>query len=173
MNDRVKLLAYRILDPVKAGPRLEAKDGPQPEAKPDAEVKPEPEARAEAKPEAEPKPEAKAKPDAEPEPEANAEAEPKPEPKPEPQPAAEAKPEAEPKPEAKADVAALLNTTLGEILVAGLVKDPEDAGRLIAQGIMQTEAHIAAVKAPDAEAEPEPDAKDAVRFDAKGCRVTL
>jgi H+-transporting ATPase len=118
VNDRVKLLAYRILDPAKAGSRLEAKDGPQPEAK--------------AKPEA----------DSKPEPEANAEAEPEPEAKPEPQPTAEAKPEAEPKPEAKADVAALLNTTLGEILVAGLVKDTEDAGRLIAQGIIQTEARI-------------------------------
>jgi ribonuclease E len=116
-----------------------------------------PEAEVEAKPEGKAEPEAEVKPESD----AKAEAEPKPEVKPEPQPAAEAKPEAkpeaEPKPEAKADVAVLLNTTLGEILVAGLVKDPEDAGRLIAQGIIQTEARLAAVKAP--EAAPEPEAK--------------
>ena len=142
VTDPVKLLAYRILDPAKAGPKQEAKDGPQPQAKSDA------------KPDIEPQPEAKAKPQPE------AKSTPKPEAKPDPQPAADAKPEAEaePKPEAKADVAALLNTTLGEILVAGLVKDTEDAGRLIAQGIIQTEARIAAVKAPEAEAAPEPEA---------------
>jgi H+-transporting ATPase len=121
VNDRVKLLAYRILDPAKAGPKLEAKAEPQPEAKP--------------------------------EPDAKAEAEPKSDAKPERQPAVKAKPEAE------ADVAALLNTTLGEILVAGLVKDTEDAGRLIAQGIIQTEARIAAAKTPEAEPEPEAKAK--------------
>ena len=94
-------------------------------------------------------------------PEAKVEA--KPEVNPKPRPAAEAKPEAdpeaEPKPEAKPDVAVLLHTTLGEILVAGLVKDPEDAGRIIAQGIIQTEARIAGAKVPEAEAEPEPEAK--------------
>jgi H+-transporting ATPase len=94
-------------------------------------------------------------------PEAKVEA--KPEVNPKPRPAAEAKPEAdpeaEPKPEAKPDVAVLLHTTLGEILVAGLVKDPEDAGRLIAQGIIQTEARLAAVKPPEAEAAPEPEAR--------------
>ena len=78
-----------------------------------------------------------------------AKAEPKPDVK------AEAEPEAQPKPEAKADVAALLNTTFGDILMAGLLKDPEDAGRLIAQGIIQTEARIAAAKGPEGEAKPE------------------
>ena len=183
VTDPVKLLAYQILDPAKAGPKLEAKIEAKPEAKPDtqsaAEAEPQPEAKAEPEPEAkaEPKqkPEAKpevqravdAKPDAAPKPEAKAaseaeakpEAETKPEAKPDTQTAAEGKPEAEPEPEAKADVAALLNTTLGEILVAGLVKGTEDAGRLIAQGIIQTEARIAAAKAPEAEAAPEPAAK--------------
>jgi len=32
VNDRVKLLAYRIFDPVKAAPQPEAKAAPQPEA---------------------------------------------------------------------------------------------------------------------------------------------
>jgi len=43
--------------------------------------------------------------------------------------------------------------------VAGLVKDTEDAGRLIAHGIILTEARIAAAKALEAEAEPGPEAK--------------
>ena len=174
VTDPVKLLAYRILDPAKAGTKQEtkieakpdaeakseAKAKPEPaaarvEAEPKPEAKPEPQPAAEAQPEAEPKP--KAKPEAEAKTEA--EVEPKPEAKPDREPAAEAQPEAEPKSEAKPDVAALLNTTFGEILVAGLVKDPEDAGRLIAQGIIQTEARIAAENAPEAEAEPQPEAK--------------
>jgi len=115
VNDRVKLLAYRIFDPVKAEPKPEAKAEPKPEAK------------------AEPGPDAKAAP----QPEANA----------------------EPKPEAKAGLATLLNTSLGDLLLAGLVKDPEDAGRIIAAAITQAEAPIAAAKAPETKAEPQPEAK--------------
>jgi H+-transporting ATPase len=73
VNDRVKLLAYKILDPVKAEPKPNAKA----EAKPDAKGEPKPEAKAESKLEAKadaPKPEAKAD---EPKPEARTE--PKPE----------------------------------------------------------------------------------------------
>jgi H+-transporting ATPase len=47
-NDRVKLLAYKIFDPVKAEPKPDAKA----EAKPDAKGEPKPEAKAESKPEA-------------------------------------------------------------------------------------------------------------------------
>ena len=43
--------------------------------------------------------------------------------------------------------------------MSGLLKNPEDAGRLIAQGIMQTEARIAAANTPEAAPEPEPEAK--------------
>ncbi|MGC0773922.1 MAG: plasma-membrane proton-efflux P-type ATPase [Candidatus Acidiferrum sp.] len=81
VNDRVKLLAYRIFDSTKAEEKPEAKAdakpatkaGPKPEAKPEtkpeakdesnlgAKAKPKPEAKAEPKPEAkaEPRPEAK------------------------------------------------------------------------------------------------------------------
>jgi H+-transporting ATPase len=105
VNDRVKLLAYKIFDPVKAEPKPDAKA----EAKPDAKGEPKPEAKDEPKPEAkadapkpeekadEPKPETKAD---EPKPEAKADA-PKPDAK-----ADESKPEVKanaPKPEAKAD----------------------------------------------------------------------
>jgi len=61
VNDRVKLLAYRIFDPVKTKSKPEAKADP----KPDAKAEPKPEAKAELKPEtkAEPEPEAKAEPE--------------------------------------------------------------------------------------------------------------
>jgi H+-transporting ATPase len=97
VNDRVKLLAYRIFDSAKG----EAKPDSKPEAKPEANA---PEAKPEAKAE-EPKHETKAD---EPKPEAKAE-EPKPETKAEAKPDAKAdptKPDAkaeEPKPECKAE----------------------------------------------------------------------
>jgi H+-transporting ATPase len=67
LNDRVKLLAYRIFDPVKAEAKSEAKAESKPDAKdePKAEAKtqPKPNEKSEPKSEAkvEPKPEAKAK----------------------------------------------------------------------------------------------------------------
>jgi PPK2 family polyphosphate:nucleotide phosphotransferase len=81
-------------------------------------------------------------------PEAKAEA--RPEAKDEP----ERKPEAEPKLEARAGVAALLNSSLGDLLVAGLVKDPEDAGRMIAAAISQAATPDQAAKAPEHGPEP-------------------
>ncbi len=93
LNDRVKLLAYRILDPVKAKT--------MPEAKPDAKIVPTAEPKAAPKPaaELEPKPEAKTEPARE----AEAETEPgaKAEPKPGAKAGAEAKPAVEPEPEVK------------------------------------------------------------------------
>ena len=180
----------------EARPKTEAEPKPdaKPEAAPEAKVAPQPDAKSETKPEvkAETKPDAKpeAAPEAKaaPQPDAKSEtkpetkAEPKPDAKPEatpeaktaPQPDAkvEAKPEAEPKPDAKGELTTLLNTSLGDLLVAGLVKDPEDAGRVIAAAITQAEAPTsAAAKAPEPRAEaqtafkagpkakPEPDAK--------------
>jgi len=87
VNDRIKLLAYKIFDPVKAEPKTDAKA----EAKPDAKGEPKPDAKADA-----PKTDAKAdapKTDTkaeQPKPDAKADA-----------PTPEAK--AEPKPKAKAD----------------------------------------------------------------------
>jgi H+-transporting ATPase len=89
VNDRVKLLVYRIFGSPKADARARVKaiDAKKAVAKPDAKA--EPEAKAEAKPDAkaEPAPDAKAEatPDAKAEPEAKAEAKPevKAEPKPE------------------------------------------------------------------------------------------
>jgi hypothetical protein len=67
VNDRIKLLAYRIFDPVKANAQTETKAVPQPdakvetkpdpktEAKPEEKVAPAPEASSEAKPKTETK----------------------------------------------------------------------------------------------------------------------
>jgi F-type H+-transporting ATPase subunit beta len=72
-------------------------------------------------------------------------ADPKPEAKSEPM----TQTKAEPKPQANTGVATLLNTSLGDLLVAGLIKDPEDAGRIIAAAITQAEATTAAAQAPE------------------------
>jgi H+-transporting ATPase len=127
LNDRVKLLAYRIFDPVKkAGAKPEIKVASQPDAKGDEKTSAKPVAKAEPqsgakdgqKPEVktaanagvnpdakvEPKPEAKA--EAQPESKPDAKVEDKPETKEESKPDAkaevEAKPTVEPKPETKA-----------------------------------------------------------------------
>jgi H+-transporting ATPase len=86
VSDRVKLLAYRIFDPVKkAETKPETKAESQPDAESDAKTSAKPDAKSEVKPEAkaaDPKPEAKAeqKPDAnltEPKAEAKPETKPK------------------------------------------------------------------------------------------------
>jgi H+-transporting ATPase len=209
VNDRIKLLTYRILGAAKVEPRTkrqaevellsgsktDPKADPKPETKtelkPDAELEAKPEGKAASKPyygsgtdaetkpetEAEPKPDAKlatapeaktapsldAKSETKVEAEPKTEAEPKPDAKPEaaleaktaapPEAKVEAKPEAGPMPPANAGVAALLNTSLGDLLVAGLVKDPEDAGRIIAAAITQAQARVAAPKARETDAE--------------------
>jgi hypothetical protein len=109
------------------------------DSKPEAKATPKPEAKAEPKPEAkaESKPEAKAEP----------------------------KPKAKAEPEANTNVATLMNTTLGDVLLAGLAKDPESVGRIVAAAITQAEASIAATKVP--EAEPQPDARAAPQPEAK------
>ena len=149
VTDPVKLLAYRIFDPVKAvhhpdakaARRLEAKASPKPEAK----AEPKPEAKADGA-RAQPDPAAKGAPLPE------AKAQPKPDAK------AEPKSDAEPVPPTPTSAATLLNTSLGELLVAGLVKDPEDAGRIIAAAIKQAGASIAAANAPEAKVAPLPEA---------------
>jgi hypothetical protein len=80
VNDRVKLLAYRVFDPAKAEPEPDAKAEP----KPDAKAEPKPDAKAESNPDAE----AESKPDAKAEPTPDAKAESKPDAK------AESKPDA-------------------------------------------------------------------------------
>jgi H+-transporting ATPase len=115
VSDQVKLLAYRIFDPVKAVPahqaeaetKPEVKDGPKPETK----AEPAPNAKAESKPEVKstPKPEVKAEPmpDDKDGPKHETKAESKAETKEESKSEAKAEPKADdkdgPKPEAKAE----------------------------------------------------------------------
>ena len=154
VTDPVKLLAYKVLDPIKS------------EAKPEAKAAPKPDAKSETKAEAKPKTEDEPKPDAKPEAAPEAKAAPQSGAK------IEAKPEVELKPDAKADLATLLNTSLGDLLVAGLVKDPEDAGRIIAAAVSQAKARITAPKAPETDAaapkaKPQGKAEPAVKSEAQ------
>ena len=175
LTDPVKLLAYKVLDSGKDQHKVEAKaefkpeaksetepvvkadakPHPKPEVASDANTAPQPDAKSETKPEVK----AETKPDAKPEATPEAKTAPRPDAK------VEAKSEAEQKPPGSAGVTALLNTSLGDLLVAGLVKDPEDAGRIIAAAITEAEARVAAPKAPETDAEsparsgPRPDGK--------------
>jgi H+-transporting ATPase len=113
VNDRVKLLAYRIFDSPKAaaaaktkGIAARAKAVAKPDAhasaKPDAKAAPAPDAKAEAKPDAKAAPAPDAKMDAKPDPKATPALEAKAEPKPDAKaaPATEAKMDAKPDPKA-------------------------------------------------------------------------
>jgi H+-transporting ATPase len=124
VNDRLKLLAYRIFDPTNASSiaknaipakpagKLRAKDRsetttePKPEGKadatPDAKTQPAPAAKTEAKPEDKAEPTSAAK--AEPEPDAASPAKPEAKPKVESEPKAPAEPKAESKPQASPDL---------------------------------------------------------------------
>ncbi len=72
-----------------------------------------------------------------------------------------------PKPEADIDVATLMNTPLGDVLLDGLLKDPEDAGRIIAKAINQAEGHMATAKATETKVEPKPEGKIAPNLETK------
>jgi H+-transporting ATPase len=158
-TDPVKLLAYRVLGASQAVAAPQAKAGSTPDAK--AESKPAAKSTAEAAPKPEAKRDTKveSRPATDVQPRPEAQDAPKPEGKATPEAAANiaTRPDPEPKPVANTDAAALLNRTLGDLLVAGFIKDPEDAGRIIAAAIAQAQAPIAAPKAPEAEVKPEPE----------------
>jgi H+-transporting ATPase len=177
VTDPIKLLAYRVLDATKAVPTPQAKVESVPQAKavakpqanaesmPDVEAKPTPEAKAASQPmgEAEPKPLAEPKPEAKGETKAASEVAPKPETSIVAQQAAKLEHE----PQSSTTVATLLNTPLGELLVTGLIKDPEDAGRLIAAAIEQAAAPVVAAKTPEADVDPQSGAKIVPKSEAK------
>jgi hypothetical protein len=47
-----------------------------------------------------------------------------------------------------------MNTALGDVLLAGILKDPQSAGRIIAEAITNAEAPTAAAETSDGKAEP-------------------
>ena len=163
VTDPVKLLAYRVLDATKAVPAPQANAEFMPaaktEAQPEAQAKPKPDIGAEfiptAKAEPQPQPQAEPRPEAKDKPKAEVQAAPKSETRAEDPPAVKVAPE----PQTSTGVATLLNTPLGELLVTGLVNDPEDAGRLIAAAIAQAAAPVVSAKTPQANAEPISEAK--------------
>ena len=144
INDNVKLLAYRIFDPVKATAKPEAKAGePKPEAKgdPKTQSRPESEARADAKPNAENDTKISAKPDAKPEAKTGTKAEDKADPKPE----IKAGSKADPKPDAK----------------------PEVKPEAKAESKTDSKAELQPESKPDDKAEDKPEVKDESKPDAK------
>ncbi len=173
LNDRVKLLAYKIFDPVKAESKPEAKT----EVTPEVKTEPKPEAKAEPKPEANVPPdltpqiakrayelyEERARKDgravqdwekaereirkdeAKAEPKPKAEAEPKPEAKAEPKPEAKA----EPKPEAKAE------------------PKPETKAEAKPEAKAEPKPEAKAEPKPEAKAEAKPEAKAEAKPEAK------
>jgi len=172
VNDRIKLLAYRIFDPVKAGTKPgskvedkpEAKDKSKPDAKVDAKLEAKPESKTEAKPEAK----SESKPEAKPETKA---ADTKPEAKVEqkPDPKAEPKPAAEPKPEVKgkttSDLTPQIATRAYELYEeqgrrdGQSVQDWEKAEREIRKADVKAEPEAKAAAKPEDKAEPKPEAQ--------------
>jgi H+-transporting ATPase len=61
-------------------------------------------------------------------------------------------------PQAKAGVAALLDTTLGDLLLNGVLKHPADAGHIVADAITEAEAAIGTAKPVQAASRPETNA---------------
>jgi H+-transporting ATPase len=173
VTDPVKLLAYRVLDvpaattttlaEIETKPEPGAESGPVtkaasqaeyeavPKAELETKVAPEPDAKAEPKDDARLK--AKAGPDT------NAAADPGLGAKADANAGSQTEVKAEPEPVSRSDIAALLKMPLGDVLMAGLLENPDEAGRLIAQSITQTEARIVTENTLEAAPEPKPDAK--------------
>jgi outer membrane biosynthesis protein TonB len=143
--------AFAFLSSAKSAPEPEATVAPEPTAavnpEPEATVAPEPTAAVNPEPEAtvasEPKDAVEAQPKAEAIPQPETKVEPPAEPAPQTRPAAKSEPQLGP----NTDLGKLLDTTLGDILVAALRKDPEGAGRIFARAVTQADASAPAAKA--------------------------
>jgi H+-transporting ATPase len=116
INDGLKLLAYKVLDATKGAgkPKIKAKAKARGTVSPGADATAEPEPGASAPTEARTKD------------------------KPEPQPVAEH--DTSTKPNDKTATAALLDKTLRDVLLAGIVKDPRAAGHIVAEAFAQSES---------------------------------
>ena len=153
INDRVKLLAYKIFDPVKAESKPEVKTD---EAKPETKAQPKSDAKAEPKPE--PKAD-KAKTNAKTEPTSEAKAETKPESKAEPK--SEVK--TEPKPEAKVDPDLGTKAQTPSDLTPQIAKRAyglyEERGGKDGSSVQDWEKAEREIRKPDTKTEPKPEAK--------------
>jgi len=182
LNDRVKLLAYRVFDPPKTAAKPDAEAG---EPKPEATVESKPETKTESQPEAktaEPKPEAKKEPQpgtkADPTAQSKSDSEPKPDAKTEPEP----DPKEEPEPEAKtpSDSTPQIAKRAYELYEershkdGSAAQDWEKAGREIREDAAKAE-HKPETKAvaPKAEAKAEPGPEPDTKTDPKPERKEL
>ena len=175
VNDRIKLLAYRVLDIAKVKPQLERQSnaesqfGSKSAAISDSEAEAENEQKPNAKPdiasETEPEVKTMTKPHAKAAVAPDSKTQTIPEVKDGPKP--DAKPETSPTPDAKSTIETLLNTSLGDLLLAGLLKDPEDAGRVIAAALNQAKAGIIAPNPPETDASPDAPPPDKAEPEAK------
>jgi H+-transporting ATPase len=159
VNDRVKLLAYRVFDRKNIGSKPEAKAEPKAEAK----AEPKPEAKTEDKPEVKAGPKSEAK--AQPKPEVTAE--PKSEAKVEPKPEAKDEPKTEAKAKTPSDVTPQIAKRAYELYEQQGRKD----GRAVQDwGQAEQEIRKAQAKAeakPEAKAEPKPEVKAEPKSEAK------
>jgi H+-transporting ATPase len=176
ITDPLKLLAYKVLDIIKSDIKPSATAAAAAAAEPKPEAKAQPRqvneaAKADTKPlpKADPEPDTKAgpRPDAEAGPASQPSATPdsgaQTPPEPQPPPASDSQPTPEPalQPAAtNAKVAALFDTKLGDVLLAEVLKDPAEGGRLISKAISDAESPAAAAKPTEAKpttpAAPEP-----------------
>ncbi len=170
VTDPIKLLAYRILDPVKAIAKAETRMPQETKAtqRPDAKPEPKPDAKAESKADA--KAEPVAGPKAGPKPDAKGKL--KSDVAAEPEPAAKAKPETKPAPEApaesepKADVASLFDMKLGDVLLAGLAKDAKSVAQIVSHAVEDADAATNDAETTSSD-KPEPEAKANSKAKAK------
>jgi H+-transporting ATPase len=177
-NDRVKLLAYRIFDPVKAETKPDSKGEDKPEAKekskPDIKLEVKPESKTEAKLDAkdgskqEAKPETKAA-DSKPEAKVEQKQDSKAESKPQAQAGVEAKPSVDPKPEAKAKTTSDLTPQIAARAYelyeehghqeGQSVQNWDKAEREIREADIRAEPEAKAAAKPEGEVEPKPEAR--------------
>jgi H+-transporting ATPase len=115
INDGLKLLAYKVLDATKGArkPIIKAAARRQDKVEPDAQATAKPERETSGPAEAVTKKKS--------------------------QPQSAAEPEIARKTGDKTATASLLNTTLGDVLLAGIVKDPDAAGHIIAKALSEAE----------------------------------
>jgi H+-transporting ATPase len=151
LSDRVKLLAYRIFDPVKTKSKAEAKAEDKPDVKADANA----EAKDETKPEAKAEPKTETKAESTPE----TKAEPKPEAK------------EEPKPEAKTETPSDLTPQIAKRAYELYDERGHKDGRAV-QDWEQAEREIRNPEAkaetkPETKAEPKPEAKAETKPEVK------
>ena len=149
VNDRVKLLAYRIFDPAKAAPKPDAKLEP----KSDAKAAPMPD----AKPEPKSDPKAAPMPDAKPEPKSDPKAAPMPDAKPEPKSDPKAAPMPDAKPEPKSD--AKTPSDLTPQIAKRAYELYEERARKDAPAVQDWEKAEREIRKDEAKAAPKPDAK--------------